>query len=332
MYFIAEIGVNHNGDAALAEKLIVEAKNSGADAVKFQHFDPQNLAHRETEKVGYQKRTSDRSETHFEMLRKLAITKEIEDVALNCSRKLGLDFISTPYDPDSALHLIQIGVDKIKVASADIVDHRLHKIISSENIPSIVATGMASYDEISEVMEIYKKGNCDVSLLHCVSSYPCSFESLNLRVIPELANKFSVEVGFSDHSIDYQAACVALTLGASIFEKHFTLDKSLPGPDHLASSTPEEFKLMVDRVKNTELILGNKNKKLQDEEESMYKISRKSVVAKLELPAGTILTEDNITMLRPGEGLSGKDYFKIIGKKLKRGLNEGEKIIWEDVS
>lgn len=331
MYLIAEIGVNHNGSVELAEKLIDAAAKAGADAVKFQHFKADKLASLQTPKVEYQMRTSDPAESHYAMLKSLEISADIESLAIRKCKELGIDFISTPYDPDAADHLISLGCKFIKTASADIVDHRIHKKIANSDARALIATGMATFDEIHDCMEIYEKARKKPVLLHCVSNYPCSQESLNLRVIVELAHKFNVEVGFSDHSVGHSAATVAYSLGASFFEKHFTLDKNMDGPDHLASSTPTEFHELMQALKATELVLGSPEKQVQQEEIQMREISRKSAHTSREIRAGEILTEECITMMRPGGGICGQSYFDLIGRVAIRDLPVGKQLNYSDV-
>ena len=330
MFFIAEIGVNHNGDADLACKLIEEASKCGANAVKFQHFNAQKLAGPNTPKVQYQMRTSDPTETHQEMLEKLQITEEIEHAAIALCKKLNIEFISTPYDPESADHLIKLGCRYIKTASADIVDHRIHSVISKADIQPIIATGMATYEEIESVLEIYKHAIKKPILLHCVSNYPCSNESLNLRVIPEMAAKFNCQIGFSDHSIDEKAALASYVLGSRYFEKHFTLDKNAIGPDHSASSSPQELKFLIGELHKLELMLGNPDKAVQDEEIQMKEISRKSIHTSKTIEKGTIFINGNLTMIRPGNGLHGPFYQKVLGKVATKHLPAGHQINLDD--
>jgi len=327
MLIIAEIGVNHNGDPDRAEKLIRAAKAAGANAVKFQHFSADKLALANTPKVKYQFSTTSKSETHQQMLQKLQITDEIEAVALNTCAEIGIEFLSTPYDPASVDHLLALNCRYIKTASADIVDHRIHERIASSDANAIVAVGMATLDEIDDVVEIYRRNNKSPILLHCVSSYPCSHESLNMRVISLLQERYELQIGFSDHSIDHRAATIAYTMGCRVFEKHFTLDKFDVGPDHKASSTPDEFAILVKELELTEKILGNKVKSLQEEERAMHQISRKSIHTIQPIKKGDLFTEDNITMIRPGiNGLNGSKYYEIIGKTAKEDILQNVQI------
>ncbi len=331
VYMVAEIGVNHNGDPELLSELISAAKVSGADACKFQTFRADRLARKDTPKVKYQLVTSDPEETHWKMLKDLEFSEEMHESAMAACTALGMEFISTPYDPISVEYLSKLGVKTVKTASADVVDHRIHKKIVECGMRPIVAVGMASMSEIKSMLRIYEDENIKPTLLHCVSNYPCSFESINLSCLNLLKNEFNCPVGFSDHSVDSTAASLSVAFGAQVIEKHFTLDKSMKGPDHKASSTPEEFRELVDAVRRAEVIIGSAEKKLQAEEEQMHSVSRKSVVLKTNLTKGQAISEEMITMMRPGDGLNGDDYFKLIGRIAKKDLNEGHLVSWDDV-
>jgi len=328
---IAEIGVNHNGDETLLKNLIKSAAKCGVDACKFQTFNAAKLASASTPKVEYQLSTSDPRESHVEMLTKLQMSHEMHLLALETCQRYNVEFISTPYDPEAVEYLASLGVDKIKTASADIVDHRIHKKISELNLKPFVAVGMATEHEISEAVEIYKASKYKPTILHCVSSYPSSDEALNLRCIPYLRDKYSLNIGLSDHSIGSQAAVLSVALGASVIEKHFTLDKRLDGPDHQASCTPEEMNRLVAAIRRAEVMLGNDFKQIQKEELSMKRVSRKSAHTLTALKTGETLTEDNITMMRPGNGISGKDFYGLLGKKVRRSLDKHEMLNLDDV-
>ena len=256
---IAEIGVNHNGDMILAKEMIDAAKESGADVVKFQTFKADKLVAQGTPKVKYQENTTSPEETHYEMIKKLELSLENHFVVKEYCDQLGVEFLSTPYDSDSARFLNdELEVRLFKTASADLIDHPLHEYIASTRKPSIVSVGMATLEEIEQNLSVYKRyEHEDLILLHCVSNYPCSDTSLNLRVLNTLKKHYDFPVGFSDHSIGNEAAILSIAFGAKVIEKHFTLDKSLPGPDHLASSTPKEFKQLVKSVRRAEKMLGS---------------------------------------------------------------------------
>jgi len=328
---IAEIGVNHNGNVKLALESIFKAKQAGADAVKFQTFTAEKLASKLTPKVKYQKANSLKFETHFEMLKRLELSKSDHIKIKNYCNKIGIIFLSTPYDVDSAKFLIKLGIDFIKTSSADIVDLPLHEAIAKKKKPVIISVGMATIDEIKNTLKIYKKNNCkNYAILHCVSNYPCSDNSLNLRAIVTLKKKFRCPVGFSDHSIGSLAATTALGLGAIIIEKHFTLSKKLKGPDHKSSLNPCEFRKFVSYIRRAEKMLGSKIKKCQIEEEEMRRVSRKSIFLVKCLKKGAKLKLNNITLKRPGTGLYAKYIKNILKKKAKKNLVGGQMIKFSD--
>ena len=332
-YLIAEIGVNHNGSLELAMNMVRAAADSGADAVKFQTFTAEDLVTKITPKVRYQESTTSPDESHYEMIEALEMPLSFYDPLISLCGDLNLEFCSTPYDPKSVLFLESLEVPYYKVASADIVDLVLLKSIARTNKPVILSTGMSTLVEIEEAVRVLTSfGNERLVLLHCVSNYPCSNESLNLRSINLLQNIFGYQVGFSDHSVGSLAATLSVALGASVIEKHFTLDKNLPGPDHLASSTPDEFLELSQAIKNAEKALGLASKFCQKEEMQMSEVSRKSVVASRDLAAGTILSVDDLVMKRPGTGLKANQIEKLLGKQLREDLVKDEQIDWSHLS
>jgi len=333
IFLIAEIGVNHNSDIHLAMRMIDAAKESGADAVKFQTFTADTLVSAGTPKVDYQKNTTSPEESHFEMIRNLELTRKDHILLQSYCQTKGIEFLSTPYDVESAKFLHEeLNVRLFKTASADIVDLSLHRYIASTGKHSIISVGMASLGEIEEVLELYKSaGNHKVTLLHCVSNYPCSDESLNLSVMTTLRNAFQVDVGYSDHSTGFEAAVLSVALGATIIEKHFTLDKSYPGPDHQASSTPEEFATLQHAVRRSELMLGSPLKRCQDEERQMAVVSRKSITLTCDLRAGDTIQSNHLTLRRPGTGLLAREIQNVCGMKVKCDLRAGHQLNYADL-
>ena len=326
-YIIAEIGVNHNNNMNIAKKLVTEAKKCGADAVKFQTFRADNLALIKTPKVPYQKVSGKKNETHHEMLKRLELSKKNHFMLKKFCKIKKIEFISTPYDLRSAKFLSKLGLKIFKVASADIVDHQLHDFLAKNKKTVIISTGMASMKEIQEVLRIYKTNkNNKFSLLHCVSNYPCSDKSLNLKNIITLKKIFKCKIGFSDHSVGNQAAIMSIGYGAHIIEKHFTLNKNMRGPDHLASSTPKEFKSLVKDVRRAENMRGSYLRKLQKEEMIMKKISRKSLIYNSNLLKNHTLSKNDISLIRPGTGILGNNYKFFVGKKLKQKVKKFEQI------
>lgn len=326
-YLIAEIGVNHNGDMALAKALIDKAKDIGLDAVKFQSFKTELLARKSTPKVPYQNSSGSAAETHFEMLKKLELTEiQHEELFEYCLDK-EIDFISTPYDIFSAKFLVDLGVKFFKTASADLVDLQLQKFIASTGIPTIIATGMASMSEIEEVLQIYEdENNPHTVFLHCVSNYPCSDASLNLFAMKKMGLILDKPIGYSDHSKGFMAAALSIALGAVVLEKHFTLDHSLDGPDHLASSTPDELRSWVEAINTAHVMLGSSKKQRQPEEFDMANVSRKSICASRDMAVGEILTLDDVIFLRPGTGLAPKLVDQIIGLSLNEDVVQNDQL------
>ena len=325
VYLIAEIGVNFNGDINLAAKLIDAAASSGADAVKFQTFSAEKLASIETPKVKYQLQNTSTSESHYEMLKKLELSPSDHFVLKDYANALGLDFISTPYDIDSAKFLLkELGIPLFKVASADIVDLQLHEFIASSDKPCLASVGMATLGEIEDVVSIYSKyNNSKLLLMHCVSNYPCSDQSINLQVIKTLSSCFQRPVGFSDHSDSKIASLLSLAFGACVIEKHLTLDKNLPGPDHQASFEPNAFFELASSIRRAESMIGSPVKSCQDEESQMKLISRKSVHLAKDVAPGSHISDADIISRRPGTGLTYKDFSSMSGKKVRHHLPAG---------
>ena len=328
VYIIAEAGVNHNGNFNLAKKLIFEAKKSGADAIKFQSFNTDKLAIKKTPLAKYQKKKLSRISTHYQMLKKLEL-KEIEFKKLNkISKKLKIDFISTPFDVNSARFLNSLNVKYFKTASPDLSDYYLHKYLSSINKKVIISTGMSNISEIKKCIKFYKKKN--IILMHCVSSYPAPDKNLNLKCL-SLLKKYSSQIGYSDHSLNNTAAIVAISLGAMVIEKHFTLNNKMKGPDHFFSLNPKKFKEFVNQIRVAEKMLGVKKKECQIIEKDVKKISVKTVVASKNFKKGEKINHNNICLKRPNLGISGFDIEKIIGKKLKKNIKKDQSIKFSDI-
>jgi N,N'-diacetyllegionaminate synthase len=325
-FLIAEIGVNHNDDMILAKKMIDAANESGADAVKFQTFQAETLVSKGTPKVNYQESTTSPDESHFDMIKSLELSRDNHFLLKEYCDSNSIQFLSTPYDVESARFLSEeLNVEIFKTASADLIDLPLHEYIASSGKPSIVSVGMATMGEIEQNLNIYHSANhSDVILLHCVSNYPCADESLNLRVMETLEQAFQFPVGYSDHAIGSEAAVLSVGLNAKVIEKHFTLDKNLAGPDHLASSTPDEFKSLADSVRRAEQMLGSPVKNCQTEERQMSAVSRKSIVMKKAAKAGTVLSPEYLCLKRPGTGLHASFFQKVSGLRLSVDKNVDE--------
>ena len=332
VYFIAEIGVNHNGSIKLAKKMINVAKNSGANAVKFQTFKAETLVTPNTPKVRYQKNTTSPKESHFDMIKSLELNTEQHTILKKYCKIKKIDFLSTPYDLGSAKFLSKIGCKQFKTASADIVDLELHTYLAKTKKSVIISTGMSSLKEIGECVGIYNKyKNKNIILLHCVANYPCSLKALNMKALIMIQRKFKCAVGYSDHSVGYEASMISVAMGGRAIEKHFTINKKLSGPDHKASALPMEFKEMVQKVRKTELIMGSEIKQCQKEEVQMLKVSRKSLTLSTSLKKNKTLKFEHICLKRPGTGLYYREIKNIIGKKLKKDLKKNYQIKFRDL-
>lgn len=330
-FIIAEIGVNHNGSLSLAKKMIKSAKKAGADAVKFQTYNAERLVSLSTPKVKYQFDKKNPSESHYQMLKKLELSKLNHIKLKNYCDDIGIIFLSTPYDIDSASFLLELGVQYFKTSSADLFDIPLQIWLAKTRKPVIISVGMSTIDEVRLTVDQYfKNKNFNIALLHCVSNYPCSDNSLNLKVISTLQKEFNLPIGFSDHSIGSEASIVSVALGAKIIEKHFTLDKTLIGPDHKASSNPIEFKLLVDGIRRVERMMGDGIKIYQKEELEMSKVSKKSLHLKFSIKAGDNISSNHLELKRPGDGILYKDIDKIIGRTATKDLTKGHKICFGD--
>jgi sialic acid synthase SpsE len=329
---VAEIGVNHNGNIDLAEKLVLEAKKSGADAVKFQTFSAETLVTKGTPKVDYQRGNTSPDESHFEMIKKLELGRTEHVRLLKFCNDHRIEFVSTPYDINSAIFLNDIGVNMFKTASADLVDLPLQRYIASTGKPAMVATGMANLGEVEETVNIFDDAdNNNLLIMHCVSNYPCSDASLNLRALNTLNSAFEKPVGYSDHSEGAIAASLSVAIGVKVIEKHFTIDKFLPGPDHKASSTPDEFLELVTQIRRAELMLGSRKKFRQVEEQQMAQVSRKSLVLSHRIEKGDIINESSLCMMRPGTGIEARFIKLIVGKRANKTLPAFDQLRWTDI-
>ena len=330
VFIVAEAGVNHNGNVALGKKLIDLAKDAGADAVKFQTFKTEKVVTRYAEKAGYQKETTDSNESQYNMIKKLELKDEEFRELYDYTKKKNIIFLSSAVDKESVDLLDNLGVPAFKVASGEITNFPLLRYIAGKKKPIILSTGMSTLDEIEDALEVIKqKGVEDIVLLHCITSYPAKIEDANLRVIETLRHRFKLPVGFSDHTLGITTPIASAALGAVLIEKHFTLDRSLPGPDHRASLEPDELKEMVRAIRDVEKALGDGIRKLTEDEERIKKVARRSIVAKVRIPKGTIITEDMLDLKRPGVGIEPKYLNDVIGKRAKKDINPDELVTFE---
>jgi N,N'-diacetyllegionaminate synthase len=333
IFIVAEIGVNHNGDVKLAKKLIDAAKNAGADAVKFQAFKTEKVVTKYAEKAKYQKETTGLAESQYDMMRRLELKEEELRELYDHANKSNIIFLSSAFDNESADLLGNLGVPAFKVASGDITNFPLLRHIAEKKKPIILSTGMSTLSEIEDALDfIREKGVEDIVLLHCTTSYPAKIEDANLRAIKTLSHKLKLPIGFSDHTLGITAPIAAAVLGAVLIEKHFTLDRTLPGPDHRASLEPNELKDMIIAIREVERALGNGIKKPTEDEKRIQKVVRRSVVAKVEIPKGIVITEDMLDLKRPAVGIEPKYLNRIIGKKAKKNIKPDELITFQKLA
>lgn len=332
VFIIAEVGVNHNGDIGIAKKLVDIAEDAGADAVKFQVFKAEKVVIRNAEKAKYQKETTDSEESQYGMIKKLELTREAFKELSDYANKIGIMFLASPFDKESVDLLEEIDVPAFKVGSGELTNFPILKHIASKRKPIILSTGMATLIEIKEAIGIIKEqGVDDIIILHCITNYPVKIEDVNLRAIQTLRAAFKLPVGFSDHTLSITIPATAVALGACVIEKHFTLNRDLPGPDHRASLEPHELREMIKTVKDVEKALGNGTKKPTPEEEEIKKVARRSIVAKVEIPKGTVITDDMLDFKRPGVGIEPKYLNKVIGKRANRDIQPDELIHFREL-
>jgi N,N'-diacetyllegionaminate synthase len=323
-FIIAEAGVNHNGDVRRAMELIDAASQAGADAVKFQTFAADRLATRDAPKAEYQKQTTDAVESQYEMLRRLELSPSAHRELMDHCRKQGILFLSTPFDEQSADLLEELGIAAYKVSSGEITNLTFLAHLARKNRPLIISTGMAYLSEVeSAVLAVQDAGNHEFVLLHCVSSYPANPADANLRAMQSMRSTFNVPVGYSDHTSGIEVALAAVALGACVIEKHVTLDRTLPGPDHQASLEPNEFARMVKGIRIIEAALGSGRKEPAFSEANTAAVARKSLVAARDIAAGTELTEEMIAIMRPGTGLPPAMRQQLLGRVARTDIPAG---------
>ncbi|OLN33517.1 N-acetylneuraminate synthase [Desulfosporosinus metallidurans] len=327
IFIIAEAGVNHNGDIKLAKKLIDAAKNAGVDAVKFQTFKAESLVSRVAQKADYQKQATETGESQLEMVKKLELSFcDFRELKNYCDEK-EISFLSTPFDFESIDFLESLEMPIYKVPSGEITNLPYLIKIANTGKPVIMSTGMSDLDEVGLALDVLRDNGAGlITLLHCNTQYPTPFEDANIMAMLTLKERFGVAVGYSDHTLGIEAPIAAIALGASVIEKHFTLDKSLEGPDHKASLNPQELKAMVTAIRNIEIALGDGIKRPSVSEIPNKEVARKSIVAKRNIVKDEIFTEDNITVKRPGNGISPMKWFEVLGTKAERDFCEDELI------
>lgn len=339
-FIIAEAGVNHNGDERMAFQLVEAAARAGASAVKFQTFRADTLASPHAQTAEYQK-TLTGHESQFEMLKKLELSRGAHYQLKDKCGDLGIEFMSTPFDPDSVDFLDELGVQRFKVPSGEITNLPFLQHIASKGRPIILSTGMATLDEVRDAVEAVRSTRARMefteplaevlTLLHCTSNYPAAFNDVHLNAMVTLHAELSLPVGYSDHTTGTLLAPVAVSLGATVIEKHFTLNRHLPGPDHAASLEPGEFKQLVDDIRSIEEALGSHEKQPVPSELPVRDVVRKSVTLAKPLRAGHTLRREDLVLLRPGTGIPPREIDNIVGRKLKRDYPAWHTLNWSDL-
>lgn len=332
IFIIAEAGVNHNADPALAKRMIDAAKLAGADAIKFQSFKAEGIATAGAKKAEYQAINTQGGPSQLEMLKRLELSPADLRRLAEYARKKRIIFLCSPFDKESVDLLNKIGVAVFKIPSGEITNIPLLEYIAAKHKPVILSTGMSTLEEIKAAVKVLKSGGVkDITLLHCVSEYPVKAGDVNLKAIKTLQDEFRLPVGFSDHSMGMAAAVASVALGVRVIEKHFTLSRRMPGPDHKASLEPAEFRQMVLLIRQAEEALGSGIKKPTKNEEKIKRLVRKSIVAKTDIPCGCKLTSGIIVFKRPGTGISPADLGKVLGRAAKRAISKDSLISFKDL-
>ncbi len=324
-FVIAEAGVNHNGDIHLAKKLIDVASDAGADAVKFQTFKADQLVSPTAPKADYQIQTEDGGESQLEMLQRLELSPGAHRELQAYCREKGLIFLSSPFDEESVDLLAGMDVPAYKIGSGEITNWPLLEHIAKKGKPVILSTGMSYLSEVDEAVRLLRgTGNQQIVLLHCVSNYPAEPGDVNLKAMATMARAFQVPIGYSDHTSGIVVALAAVALGACVIEKHFTLDRNLPGPDHRASLEPDELTALVKGIRMVEAARGHGRKEPAASEANTATVARKSLVAAVDIPADTVLTEEMIAIKRPGTGLPPTMQSYLVGRMVRMPIRAGE--------
>ena len=332
-FVIAEIGVNHNGDLAVAQGLVEVAAAAGADAVKFQTFTAEMVATASAPKARYQQETTGSDGSQLEMLRGLELSPEAHRALVEQCRRLDVLFLSTPYDAGSAAFLAELGVPAFKVPSGEITNHPFLARLAGYAKPLLVSTGMAFLEEVEAAVNVIRgAGGSQIGLLHCVSAYPAPPAEANLLCIPTMAQHFSVPVGFSDYTTGTHVALAAVAIGAAMLEKHFTLDRTLPGPDQRVSLEPPEFAAMVDGIRTVEAATGSGIKAPSASELENRRLVRRSLAVSMDVPEGTRLTEGMLCALRPAQGITPTEWHRVLGRITRRPMRRHELLTWDDLT
>lgn len=327
---IAEAGVNHNGDIAKAKALIDKGAEAGVDYVKFQTFKAEKLVTKQAQRASYQDKNTQNNDSQYEMLKKLELSQALHQELMDYCNQKGVKFLSTGFDSESLVFLAQLGITIAKVPSGEITNLPYLRQVASLFPEVILSTGMATIDEIKDAVKVLIDNGVSkdkITILHCNTEYPTPMEDVNLKAMLHIQKELGIPVGYSDHTLGIEVPIAAVALGATVIEKHFTLDKTLPGPDHKASLEPNELKAMVSAIRNIEKAIGGSGlKEVSKSEEKNKPIARKSIVASTNIKKGDIFTPENLTVKRPGTGISPMQWDEVIGKEAKRDFQEDELI------
>lgn len=330
-FVIAEAGVNHNGSLELAFELVDAAVAAGSHAVKFQAFKADRLVTRTAAMAGYQARNTGRAESQHEMLRRLELgPDEFGELQRYCDQQ-GILFLCTPFDRESAEELLALGVPALKVSSGEVTNLPFLEFLARQGVPVILSTGMADLGEVEAAVRTVQAGGAPLALLHCTTDYPCSPGDVNLRAMETMRQAFGVPVGYSDHTEGIEVTLAAVAMGAGIIEKHFTLSRDLPGPDHKASLEPDELRSLTLGAARIWQALGNGRKLPAPKEYAMRATVRKSLVAAADLAEGLVLGPEHLEIKRPGTGIAPSMYGQVLGRPLRRAVKAGTVLTWEDV-
>ena len=325
IYIIAEAGVNHNGSLELAKRLVRAAAEAGVDAVKFQTFKADTLVSRDAPKADYQKQTTDAAESQYQMLKKLELSEESHRELKALCAQLGVAFLSTPFDITDIPFLSALDMPFFKVPSGAITDLPYLRAINAQKKPVLLSTGMATEDEVAAALKLLP--DCEVTLLHCTTEYPCPYGDVNLKALQTLQTRFNLPVGYSDHTQGIEVSVAAAALGAMVIEKHFTLDRTMEGPDHKSSLEPNELKALVTSVRHiTDALSGDGTKTPVEAERAIASVARKSIVAKRAIAAGEVFSTASLATMRPGTGISPMRWDEVVGRMASRAFSAGEQI------
>ncbi|MBN2974413.1 N-acetylneuraminate synthase [Roseomonas aeriglobus] len=339
-FIIAEAGVNHNGREELAYALVEAAAGSGADAVKFQTFSADRLVRQGAATADYQQRQTGTSDQHA-LLKSLELPLALHEGLFRRCGELGIEFMSTPFDRESADFLAQLGMRRFKIPSGEITNEPFLAHLARYGRPLVLSTGMADMDEITRAVEVIGQaradsgqapiGGEDLTILHCTSNYPAAYADVNLRAMAKIGQATGLPIGYSDHSLGVAVSTAAVALGAVVIEKHFTTDRDLPGPDHRASLTIAELTTMVDQIRAVEMALGSPNKRPTESELPVRSLVRRSVTTLRPIPAGAYITPEDIGLLRPGTGILPRDSGAVVGKRARHAIDAGMTLQWSDI-